>query len=106
MLSLMCWQALELDSEEARRWAPFINFKRRVDRRTVMSGRSILKDLRPGSYDLAAMVDFADLPPLLPRHAVVKNCYWIDGSDGAKVGSETTILIRSGMIYPDPAKNS
>jgi hypothetical protein len=40
--------------------------------------------LRPGRYDLAAMVDFADLPPLLPRHAVVKNCYWIDG-DGSKV---------------------
>jgi hypothetical protein len=78
-------QELELATEEAHRWEAFIDFKRRVDRHTVMSGRSLIRGLNPGHYDLGSMVNFADLPPLEPRHAVIRNCYWIDG-DGNKPG--------------------
>jgi hypothetical protein len=93
---------LELETEEARRWAPFIDFKRRVDRRTVMSGRSIIKDMRPGRYNLGAMVAFSDLPPLLPRHATIRNCFWIDG-DGSKPGMLTFPVDFDGKIPVDIA---
>jgi hypothetical protein len=43
-----------------------------------MSGqRRLVRDILPGSYTLADVVEFSDLPPLLPNHTVVKGCFWI-----------------------------
>jgi hypothetical protein len=43
-----------------------------------MSGqRHLVRDILPGSYYLADVVEFSDLPPLLPNYTVVKGCYWI-----------------------------
>ena len=62
----------------------------------------LVKDLRPGRYDLGSMVSFADLPPLLPRHVVITNCYWIEG-DGGKPGMLTLPPDFDGLIPVDIA---
>ena len=48
---------------------------------TVMSGqRRLVRDILPGSYPLAEVVEFSDLPPLLPIHTIVQGCYWIQAT--------------------------
>lgn len=86
---------------------------RELERHLSMAGIHLAKDRVSQLYDMirgvtttttskSAMVDFADLPPLVPRHAVIKNCYWIDG-DGGKPGSLTFPADFDGRIPVDIA---
>jgi hypothetical protein len=61
-----------------------------------MSGqRHLVRDILPGSYYLADVVEFSDLPPLLPNYTVVKGCYWI------QVTLHTTELLVKGTGSQD-----
>ena len=69
-----------LGDQEKKRWKPFSSFKRRIDRKTVMSSPSgIFKDILPGTYDASNIVDYTDLPPIEPQKTIVKGVQWIEG---------------------------
>ncbi|CAC5416313.1 unnamed protein product [Mytilus coruscus] len=61
------------------RWEGFKNFKRTdKEGKTVMISRSrILGDIAPGSHNLRDLMPIIDLPPLKPKHTVVKNIKWM-----------------------------
>jgi len=72
-----------LGEQEKQRWKPFASFKRRVDRRTVMSSPSgIIRDYLPGNYSAADLVKFDDLPPIQPVSTIIRGVKWIDGNPG------------------------
>ena len=62
------------------RWkSSFAAFKRQgASGRLVMTGLSeMVSDILPGNHILADLVYFSDLPPLKPRHTVIKGVKWI-----------------------------
>ena len=62
------------------RWkSSFAAFKRQgASGRLVMTGLTeMVSDILPGNYNLADLVYFSDLPPLEPRHTVIKGVKWI-----------------------------
>ena len=87
-----------LGDQSKKRWKPFASFKRRVDRKTVMSSPSgIIRDYLPGkgcvdclfhlfnslgNYSTADLVKFDDLPPIKPVSTIVRGVQWIQGEDG------------------------
>jgi len=80
-----------LGDQEKQRWKPFASFKRRVDRKTVMSSPSgIIRDILPGSYSAANLVKFDDLPSIKPVSTIVKNVQWT--GEAGKPGK---------LIFPD-----
>ena len=87
-----------LDDQQLKRWKPFAAFKRRIDRRTVMSSPAgkiashiennplvllklsgIVRDLLPGEYNTSNLADYTDLPPIEPQKTIVYGVRWIEG---------------------------
>ena len=66
----------ECDQEEniCSRWKPFEAFRREVEGEEVMTSTDdgILRDYLPGTYPMADIVQFTDLPDLLPARASVQ----------------------------------
>ena len=64
------------DREEGvcSRWKPFEAFRREVEGEEVMTSTDdgILRDYLPGTYPMAEIVQFTDLPDLLPARASVQ----------------------------------
>ena len=64
------------DREEGvcSRWKPFEAFRREVEGEEVMTSTDdgILRDYLPGTYPMADIVQFTDLPDLLPARASVQ----------------------------------
>ena len=65
------------DQEEGgvcSRWKPFEAFRREVQGEEVMTSTDdgILRDYLPGTYPMAEIVQFTDLPDLLPARASVQ----------------------------------
>eukprot|EP00092_Neocalanus_flemingeri_P009534 GFUD01010262.1.p1 GENE.GFUD01010262.1~~GFUD01010262.1.p1 ORF type:complete len:499 (-),score=133.69 GFUD01010262.1:90-1586(-) len=80
-----------LGDQSKKRWQPFASFKRRVDRKTVMSSPSgIIRDYLPGNYSMADIAKFDDLPPIKPVRTIVQ-CQWVQGEAGKP----------SKLIFPD-----
>ena len=74
------------------RWkSSFAAFKRQgASGRLVMTGLTeMVSDILPGNYILADLVYFSDLPPLEPRHTVVKGVKWIS----SKVPGESGLAL-------------
>ena len=89
-----------LEEQEVERWKPFAAFKRRVDRRTVMSSpKGIIRDLLPGAYNSNNLADYSDLPPIEPQKTVVHGVQWIEGQEGEKDGQKYWIK-PSRLIFP------
>jgi len=81
-----------LGDQSKKRWKPFASFKRRVDRRTVMSSPSgIIRDILPGNYSASNLVQFDDLPPIKPVRTIVKGVEWVQGEAGKP----------SRLVFPD-----
>jgi len=82
----------KLEDASKKRWKPFASFKRRVDRKTVMSSPSgIIRDFLPGNYSASDLVSFDDLPPIKPVSTIVDGVKWIEGGEGKP----------SKLIFPD-----
>ena len=67
----------QCDQEEegvCSRWKPFEAFRREVQGEEVMTStdNGILRDYLPGTYPMAEIVQFTDLPDLLPARASVQ----------------------------------
>jgi len=86
MKGLVNKQSIKKDSlkdQSKNRWKPFASFKRRVDRKTVMSSPSgIIRDFLPGNYSLGEIVQYEDLPPIMPVRTIVKGVQWVQGASG------------------------
>ncbi len=76
------------------RWKAFVSFKRPgASGELVMKGESgIVADIVPGKYSLLDLACFEDLPPLEPKHAVVKGVKWQKSSTPGKSGK---------VLFPD-----
>ena len=61
------------------RWTAFASFRRPGESgEVVMSGgHGMVADVLPGEYNLVDLACFSDLPPITPRHIVVKNIRWV-----------------------------
>lgn len=60
-----------------KRWKVFASFKRYGNENLVMKGKhDIVEDLMPGQYSLLDLACFNDLPPITPKHAVIKDVRW------------------------------
>jgi len=77
----------QCDREEGvcSRWKPFEAFRREVQGEEVMTSNDdgILRDYLPGTYPMAEIVQFTDLPELLPARASVLGVRWEKGSKGS-----------------------
>ena len=66
----------QCDREEGvcSRWKPFETFRREVQGEELMTSTEdgILRDYLPGTYPMAEIVQFTDLPDLLPARASVQ----------------------------------
>lgn len=76
------------DQEEGgvcSRWKPFEAFRREVQGEEVMTSTDdgILRDYLPGTYPMAEIVQFTDLPDLLPARASVPGVRWEEGGKGS-----------------------
>jgi Ca2+-binding EF-hand superfamily protein len=62
-----------------KRWEVFASFKRLgASGEVVMEGASgMVSDVVPGEYSLVDLACFNDLPPITPKHAVIKNFEWV-----------------------------
>ena len=66
-----------------KRWKVFASFKRYGNKNLVMKGEGgIVDDHMPGQYSLLDLACFNDLPPITPKHAVIKDVRW--NSSGLK----------------------
>ena len=76
------------------RWKSFAAFKRRTSRGSVvMTGSDeMVSDFLPGDYSLVDIACFSDLPPLEPRHTVIKGIKWVSSKVQGKSGR---------VIFPD-----
>lgn len=81
------------DSEELaayieKRWQSFAGFKRYgASGNLVMTGdEGMVKDVVPGEYSLIDLACYSDLPPLEPKHAVVKGVKWVSSAVPGKSG--------------------
>ena len=78
-----------------KRWKAFASFKRFGNQNLVMKGKKdIVEDLMPGQYTLLDLACFNDLPPITPKHAVIKNVSWI--SSGVPGVSGRIVFLDSG----------
>ena len=64
----------DLEEGVCSRWKPFEAFRREVEGEEVMTSTDdgILRDYLPGTYPMAEIVQFTDLPDLLPARASVQ----------------------------------
>ena len=76
------------------RWKSFAAFKRQGSSGSlVMTGSDeMVSDFLPGNYNLVDLVCFTDLPPLEPRHTVIKGVKWVSSKVPGKSGR---------AIFPD-----
>ena len=76
------------------RWKSFAAFKRQTNRGSVvMTGSDeMFSDFLPGDYNLVDIACFSDLPPLEPRHTVIKGVKWV---------SSNVPGISGRVIFPD-----
>ena len=67
-------EGCDLEEGVCSRWKPFEAFRREVEGEEVMTSTDdgILRDYLPGTYPMADIVQFTDLPDLLPARASVQ----------------------------------
>ena len=72
----------QVDADEMKtllqtRWKVFASFKRYGNRNLVMKSEGgIVDDHMPAQYSLLDLACFNDLPPITPKHAVIKDVRW------------------------------
>ncbi|CAC5425133.1 SWAP70 [Mytilus coruscus] len=86
-------EADELATYIRERWNKFASFRRAGKTGSVVmtGGHGMVADIVPGEYSLIDLACFSDLPPLEPKHAVVKDTQWLSSTISGKSGK---------MIFP------
>ena len=89
------------------RWKSFAAFKRQGSSGSlVMTGSDeMVSDFLPGNYSLVDLVCFSDLPPLEPRHTVIKGVKWISSKVPGKSGRAIFPNSFDGKIAKEFATN-
>lgn len=81
----------ELAGYIRQRWNKFATFRRAGNTGSVVmkGGHGMVADFVPGEYSLIDLACFSDLPPLIPKHTVVKGFQWqssvIPGKSGKAI---------------------
>ncbi|VDI13950.1 switch-associated protein 70 [Mytilus galloprovincialis] len=81
-------EANELTTYIRQRWNKFASFRRAGKTGSVVmsGGHGMVADIVPGQYSLIDLACFSDLPPLEPKHKVVKNTQWLSSTISGKSG--------------------
>ena len=89
------------------RWKIFAAFRRQGSSGSlVMTGSDeMVSDFLPGNYNLVDLVCFSDLPPLEPRHTVIKGVKWISSKVPGKSGRAIFPSSFDGKIASEFATN-
>ncbi|WAR23280.1 CML16-like protein [Mya arenaria] len=100
-------EAKELASYIRGRWNKFATFRRAgVTGSVVMKGgHGMVADFLPGEYSLVDLACFSDLPPLVPKHTVIKGVKWVSSSVPGKSGKAIFPEDFDGKIETDLATN-
>ncbi|KAK3086294.1 hypothetical protein FSP39_016414 [Pinctada imbricata] len=97
----------ELAESVQERWEAFAAFNRKgASGETVMTGsEEMVADFVPGEYSLIDLACFSDLPPLIPKHTVVKGIQWQSSTEKGKSGKIIFPKDFDGKIVTDFATN-
>ncbi|XP_052776936.1 uncharacterized protein LOC128214485 [Mya arenaria] len=100
-------EAKELASYIRGRWNKFASFRRAGATGTVVmtGGHGMVADILPGEYNLVDLACFSDLPPLVPKHTVIKGVKWVSSSIPGKSGKAIFPKDFDGKIVTDLATN-
>ncbi|VDI13951.1 switch-associated protein 70 [Mytilus galloprovincialis] len=81
-------EADELATYIRQRWDKFATFRRAGQTGSVVmtGGHGMVADIVPGEYSLIDLACFSDLPPLEPKHKVVKDTQWLSSTIPGKSG--------------------
>ncbi|XP_076070104.1 uncharacterized protein LOC143041866 [Mytilus galloprovincialis] len=95
----------ELTTYIRDRWKNFATFRRKGNTGTIVmkGGHGMVADLVPGEYSLIDLACFSDLPPLIPKHTVVKGVKWEIGTVPGKSGKITFPPDFNGRVVTDVA---
>jgi Ca2+-binding EF-hand superfamily protein len=71
-----------------KRWDVFASFKRygASGDLVMKGGHGMVADVVPGEYSLVDLACFNDLPPITPKHVVIKGVKWESGTAAGKSG--------------------
>ncbi|KAK3086292.1 hypothetical protein FSP39_016405 [Pinctada imbricata] len=102
----------ETESEEMAkyvrgRWNAFASFRRKgaTGQIVMKGGHGMVADFVPGEYSLVDLACFSDLPPIVPKHTVVKGITWQTSSEKGKSGKVIFPNDFDGKIITDIATN-
>ena len=89
------------------RWKSFSAFKRRTNGGSIVmtGGEEMVSDVLPGNYSLVDLVCFSDLPPLEPKHTVIKGVKWVSSKVPGKSGQAIFPSSFDGKIVTEIATN-
>ncbi|CAC5358321.1 unnamed protein product [Mytilus coruscus] len=81
-------EADELAAYIRDRWDKFATFRRTGQTGSVVmtGGHGMVADIVPGQYSLIDLACFSDLPPLVPKHTVIKDTHWLSSTIPGKSG--------------------
>ena len=97
----------ELTKYVRQRWNAFATFRRKGATGNIVmkGGHGMVADFVPGQYNLIDLACFSDLPPLIPKHTVVKSVTWEASSVRGKSGKIEFPADFDGKIQTDIATN-
>ena len=89
------------------RWKSFSAFQRQTSRGSVVmtGGDEMINDFLPGNYNLVDLACFTDLPPLEPKHTVIKGVKWVSSKVPGKSGRAIFPNSFDGKVAKEIATN-
>lgn len=89
------------------RWKSFAAFRRQGSSGGLVmtGGDEMVSDVLPGNYNLVDLVCFSDLPPLKPKHTIIKGVKWVSSKVPGKSGRATFPSSFDGKIATEFATN-
>ncbi|VDI70778.1 switch-associated protein 70 [Mytilus galloprovincialis] len=81
-------EADELATYIREHWGKFAKFRRigQTDSVVMTGGHGMVADIVPGQYCVIDLALFSDLPPLVPKHTVIKDTHWLSSTIPGKSG--------------------
>ena len=99
--------AQELTKYVRQRWNAFASFRRHGATGNIVmkGGDGMVADFVPGQYKLIDLACYSDLPPLIPKHTVIKSVEWEASSVKGKSGKIAFPADFDEKIQTDQATN-
>lgn len=97
----------ELTTFIRERWNKFATFRRAGHTGSIVmqGGHGMVADFAPGEYSLVDLACFTDLPPLVPKHTIIKGVQWKTTSVSGQSGKVIFPTDFDGKVATDLATN-